>query len=88
MRFLKPLLAGATLATLAVPALALADPYYGERGSDYGYSRSYDHGYRNDSGRDYWRGYDHRDGWRRHHGFRRHARDWRWGPGWDERGWR
>ncbi len=98
MRLLKPLLAGATLLTLAVPALAAAEPYFGDRGGDYGYSRDYgygrdyggrDYGDRDDGDRsDFGRGYDHRGGWRYRHYFRRHHRDWRYEHRWDERGWR
>jgi hypothetical protein len=46
MRFMKPLLAGAMLIALAAPALASAEPYFG----DYGHDR-----YEGD------RGYDRRD---------------------------
>ncbi len=60
MRFLKPVLAGAALLAIAVPALASAQSYYdrdyGQR--DYGYSRDYSRDY---GDRDYgWR-------WRHHH---------------------
>lgn len=84
MRVLKPLLAGAALLTLAAPALASAEPYYGDHaGYDHGYA-AYDRG---DYGRDY-RYVAPR--WAHHHAYRfrrdRHDRDWRYG-GWD-RGWR
>jgi hypothetical protein len=51
MRFLKPLLAGATLMALAVPALASADPSWGGR-EQYRDHRTYE--------RNVDRGYDHR----------------------------
>ena len=68
MQILKPLLAGAALLTLSVPALASAQPYDGYR--DYG---RYD-GYHAD------RSGGFRDGWRRDEGYRgdygRHAFRW------------
>ena len=88
-RFLKPVLAGATLLTLAVPAMASAQPYDGGRAyrADRGdYSRSYRH----DGARDY--GYDRR--WDRESRYRhdwryrywRHHRHWR--DGWYDGRWR
>jgi hypothetical protein len=98
MRFLKPLLAGATLIALAVPALASADSYYGgyhNGGYDqYGRGdRSYgdyaDRGHgdgewrgRRDQGRDY----SYRDqgrGYGYQDGHRDHWRmHFRWNRGW------
>ncbi|MBV9994114.1 MAG: hypothetical protein JO127_02770 [Caulobacteraceae bacterium] len=92
MRFLKPLVAGATLVALATPALALADPAFGDRGHEYhrdrgdagrdGYYGDYgrrDHGF---AYRDGWRGdygYGYGDyGWRHHH----HRRYWGDRYGW------
>jgi hypothetical protein len=79
MRILNPLLAGAALVTLAVPALASADPYYGYGGREYhrdGYHDRYD-AYRR---HDYWQGR-----YRYDYGYRN---DWRARHRWDERrGW-
>src|SRR5262249_54904505 len=79
-RFLKPLIAGAALLTLAIPALASAQPYagghaYADRGD---YARSYHH--------DRWeRDYRYRHDWRyrywRHH-HHHHWRDGRYDGGW------
>jgi hypothetical protein len=79
-RFLKPVLAGATLLTLAVPALASAQSYADGRGyyADRGdYSRSYRH---DRWGRDYgYRDFGHRDSWRHHNYERPHGGyDGRW----------
>ena len=89
MQILKPLLAGAALLTLSIPALASAQPYDGYR--DYG---RYD-GYHADRGGDF-RG----DGWRRDAGgygyegdYGRHAFRWHrhyhpYHYGWFSRDWR
>ena len=80
MRFLKPLLAGAALLTLTVPALASAQSYYGDRG--YSYGDRGDYGYRDEAPR-WQRHYDYRDSWRRrdHHRrydhYDRYDRSWR-----------
>jgi hypothetical protein len=88
MRILKPLLAGATLLALGVPALASAEPYF-DHGGDYGYSR--DGGYaRGDYGRGYrddgrWEQRRFQDGWRYRDYHRHHRHFW---DRWDRGGWR
>jgi hypothetical protein len=85
MRFLKPILAGAALLTVGVPALASAQSYYdrdyGHR--DYGYSRDYSRSY---GDRDYgwrWRHhYRYGDDYRRHHQRHMYDNDYRYGGYW------
>jgi hypothetical protein len=77
MRFLKPLLAGATLVALAAPALASAEPSFGDRGHQYQRDRG-DYGYRDRADREF----AFRDGWRRDfhgdYGYRwGHRHNWR-----------
>ena len=86
MRFLKPLLAAATLLGVAVPALASAEPYYGDQGRGYGYERDYsygrDYGYGRNSGHDDGHRWErrHHDRYDRHDRWNRHDRRMdRWG---------
>jgi hypothetical protein len=91
MRFLKPLLVGATLVAFAAPALASAEPFYGDGGRDY-HRDAGDHG-RWDGRRDWRRADRGADNYRRHdywgrrdygYGDRSHWRHHRWE---DQRGW-
>jgi hypothetical protein len=85
MRFLKPILAGAALLTISVPALASAQSYYGRDYGrdyghrDYGYSRDYDRY----GDRDYgwrWRHHHRYDYYRHHHHI--YDNDYRYGAYW------
>jgi hypothetical protein len=92
MRILKPLMACATLLTLAAPALASAEPYFAGRGHGDGFaynSGDYSRGYNRGEGRRWERRFDYRDDWRyRDHDWRYRDHDWRYHRGWYEGGWR
>jgi hypothetical protein len=89
---MRPLLAGATLIALAAPALASAEPYFGDRGHDrYEGDRSYDGRDQDDRRFGSWSGWNQDYGYSGygygyyHHGHRDHWRmrhHWGWRGDW------